>query len=455
MDPSIFKAYDVRGTYPDQMDEGLAYRIGRAFPRVLSKLENTAVDELRVAIGRDMRLSAPSMAERYASGIADEGADVLDIGMAATEMVYWTVGSRQLHGGLVCTASHNPQVYTGAKLVKSGAIALSGDSGIGELREIVAGAEPGPPAAEPGDVRREDVGDAFREAALGYIEPERIRPLKVVLDGGNGMAGPMVGPVLDSFPIEQVRTYWEPKGQFPDHEPNPLLPENRRFIIEKVRETGADLGIAWDGDADRCFFVDDTSEFVDGDFLTALLAELIVRKEPGSMVLYDVRASRAVRDVVERAGGRAEVNRVGHAFFKTRMRETDAAFGGEVSGHYYFRDFYCADSGTIPALLILELLSVRGNKLSELLEPLRSKYFISGEINSEVRDQGAKMREVEKRYSDGEIVRLDGISVDYPDWHFNVRPSNTEPLLRLNLESLISREDMETKRDQVLELIRA
>jgi phosphomannomutase len=455
MDASIFKAYDVRGTYPDQMDEQLAYRIGRAFPRVLSQLQATPVRDLRVAVGRDMRLSAPGMVERYARGIADEGADVLDIGMAATEMVYWTVGARELDGGLVCTASHNPKAYTGAKLVKRGAIALSGDSGIGELRDLVDGGDPGPPAAEAGEIRREDVGDAFRQAALGYIEADRMRPLKVVLDGGNGMAGPMVGPLLDSFPIEQVRTYWEPNGEFPDHEPNPMLPENRQFIIDKVKEAGADLGIAWDGDADRCFFIDDTGEFVDGDFLTALLGESIVRKEPGALVLYDVRASRAVRDVVERAGGRAEVNRVGHAFFKTRMRDTGAAFGGEVSGHYYFRDFYCADSGTIPALLILELLSVEGKTLSELLEPLRSRYFISGEINSEVGDQEAKMEEIVERYSDGELGRLDGISVAYDDWHFNVRPSNTEPLLRLNLESLVSREHMGAKRDEVLALIRA
>jgi phosphomannomutase len=455
MDPSIFKAYDVRGTYPDQMDEELAYRIGRAFPRVLSQLEDSPVGTLRVAVGRDMRLSAPGMADRYAAGIADEGADVLDVGMAATEMVYWTVGARGLDGGLVCTASHNPKAYTGAKLVKRGAIALSGDSGIGELRDLVTAGDPGPAAAKRGDIRREDVGDAFREAALGYIEADRIRPLKVVLDGGNGMAGPMVGPLLDAFPIEQVRIYWEPDGEFPDREPNPLLPENRQFIIDKVRETRADLGIAWDGDADRCFFIDDTGKFVAGDFLTALLGESIARKEPGALVLYDVRASRAVRDVVERAGGRAEVNRVGHAFFKTRMRDTGAAFGGEVSGHYYFRDFYCADSGTIPALLILELLSVEGKKLSELLEPLRSKYFISGEINTEVADQEAKMREIVERYTDGEIGQLDGISVDYRDWHFNVRPSNTEPLLRLNLESLLSREDLERRRDEVLELIRA
>jgi phosphomannomutase len=454
VDETIFKAYDVRGTYPEQMDEELAYRIGRGFARVLSDLQDVPVEELGVALGRDMRLTAPSMSEAYARGIADEGADVLDVGMVGTEVVYWTVGSRELDGGLMCTASHNPKAYTGAKLVKRGAIALSGDSGIGELREIVTSGEPGPPASSPGKIDTEDVGEPFREAALGYIDAGSIKPLKVVLDGGNGMAGPMLGPLLDSFPIEQVPTYWKPDGEFPDHEPNPLLEENRRFIIDKVRETGADLGIAWDGDADRCFFIDDTGEFVAGDFLTALLAESILRKESGATVLYDVRASRAVRDIVSQHGGTAEVNRVGHAFFKTRMRDTGAAFGGEVSGHYYFRDFYCADSGTLPALLMLELLSVEGARLSELLEPLRASYFISGEINSEVDDQEGKMRELASKYSDGEISELDGISVDYEDWHFNVRPSNTEPLLRLNLESVRSEEHMREKRDEVLALIR-
>ena len=454
VDPSIFKAYDVRGLYPDQMDERLAYRIGRGFARVLSDLQDVPVGTLRVGLGRDMRLTAPAMADAYARGISDEGADVIDVGMVGTEMLYWTVGSRRLDGGLMCTASHNPKAYTGAKLVRRGAIALSGDTGIGELRDIVSAGEPGDPVAEPGTIEQEEIGDEFRRSALGYIERERLRPMKVVLDGGNGMAGPMVGPLLDSFPIEQVRTYWEPDGEFPDHEPNPLLPENRQFIIDKVREQGAELGIAWDGDADRCFFIDDTGEFVAGDFLTALLAEALLRKEPGAKILYDVRASRAVPDLVREHGGTAEVNRVGHAFFKTRMRETGAAFGGEVSGHYYFRDFYCADSGTIPALLILELLSVQGRRMSELLQPLSSRYFISGEINSEVEDQDAKMEELAERYKDGEIGRLDGISVDYEDWHFNVRPSNTEPLLRLNLESVVSQEHMEEKRDEVLALIR-
>jgi phosphomannomutase len=455
VDPGIFKAYDVRGKHPQQIDADVAYRIGRAFARVLSDLEGKPAGDLTVGLGRDMRVSAPELAARYARGLVDEGADVLDVGMAATEIVYYTVGSRDLDGGLVCTASHNPKEYTGAKLVRRGAIALSGDSGIAELREIVEQGDPGDPAEPPGEVRDEDVSEEFRAAALRYIDPDAIRPAKVVLDGGNGMAGPMVGPILESFPLERVEIYWEPDGEFPDHEPNPLLEENRRFIVDKVRETGAELGIAWDGDADRCFFIDDTARFVDGDFLTALLAESILRKEPGALILYDVRASRAVRDVVERAGGRAEVNRVGHAFFKTRMRETGAAFGGEVSGHYYFRDFYCADSGTIPALLILELLSKEGKKMSELLAPLRERYSISGEINSEVDDQDAKLGEIKERYSDAELGELDGVSVDYEDWHFNVRPSNTEPLLRLNLESLVSPEHMREKRDEVLDLIRS
>jgi phosphomannomutase len=300
----------------------------------------------------------------------------------------------------------------------------------------------------------------FQRAALGFIDPDAVssagrEPLRVVLDGGNGMAGPMVGPLLERLDLELIETYWTPDGSFPDHEPNPLLPENRELVIAKVRETGADLGIAWDGDADRCFFIDDSGAFVDGDFLTALLAESLLQKHPGEAILYDVRASRAVADTVRRAGGTPYVNRVGHAFFKTRMRAEGSLFGGEVSGHYYFRDFYCADSGTIPALLVLEMLSRRGMRMSQLLAPYHERYFISGEINSEVADQEAKMLEIAERYSDARQDRLDGISIDYDDWHFNVRPSNTEPLLRLCLESLVSAEDMRRRRDEVLALIRS
>jgi phosphomannomutase len=354
----------------------------------------------------------------------------------------------------MCTASHNPGAYTGAKLVKQGAIALSGDSGIGELRDLVLGDSLGE-APGGGSYEEVDIYGAFQEAALSVIDPSNVRRMKVVVDGGNGMAGPMVGPLLERLPIELVPTFWTPDGSFPEHEPNPLLPENRQFIIDKVLETGADLGIAWDGDADRCFFIDDKARFVDGDFLTAILAEHLLVKQPESLILYDVRASRAVADVVRAAGGRAEPNRVGHAFFKTRMRDEGAIFGGEVSGHYYFHDFYNADSGTIPALLILEKLSIEDKRMSELLAPYHAKYFISGEINSEVNDQEAKIREIEERYADARIGHLDGVSVDYPDWHFNVRSSNTEPLLRLCLESLTSREDMEARRDELLAIIRA
>jgi phosphomannomutase len=357
----------------------------------------------------------------------------------------------------MCTASHNPAAYTGAKLVRQGALPLSGEEGIQDIRRLVEEGLGEPSAAEPGSVEEVDVYAAFAERALEFIDPAKVRPLKVVVDGGNGMAGPMVGPLLERLGLDLVTTYWTPDGTFPDHEPNPLLPENRAFVMAKVVEEGADLGIAWDGDADRCFFIDDTGQFVDGDFLTAILAEHLLTKAPSQTVLYDARASRAVADTVLTAGGVPQVNRVGHAFFKTRMKREGSLFGGEVSGHYYFRDFYCADSGTIPALLILEKLSVEGVKLSELLARYRGTYFISGEVNSEVADAGARMAEIEDRYGamDGATVtHVDGVSVDFDLWHFNVRSSNTEPLLRLCLESLISHEDMEARRDELLGVIR-
>jgi phosphomannomutase len=454
LDPGIFKAYDVRGLYEVQIDGDVAEAIGRAFAHVLAQLAGKPVTELRVGLGRDMRLSAPELAARYREGLVREGASVLDAGMVGSEMLYYLVGSRGLDGGLMCTASHNPKAYTGAKLVREGAIALSGDAGIQDIRRTIeAGLDES--TAPRGSVEQVELYEEFQGAALKFIDPSAVKPLKVVVDGGNGMAGPMVGPLLERLGLDLIETYWTPDGEFPDHEPNPLLPENRQFIMDRVRESGADLGIAWDGDADRCFFIDDTGAFVDGDFLTALLAQSLLGKHPSESILYDVRASRAVPDTVRAAGGTPYVNRVGHAFFKTRMHEEGGLFGGEVSGHYYFRDFYCADSGTIPALLMLEQLSRTGQRLSELLRPYHERYFISGEINSEVKDQAAKMQEIASRYSDARQEHLDGISIDYEDWHFNVRPSNTEPLLRLCLESLVSREDMERRRDEVLALIRS
>jgi phosphomannomutase len=454
----IFKAYDIRGIHGEQLDAGGAREIGRAFVRVLADLSGKQPGDLRLGLGRDMRLTAPEMAAAYREGMTAEGATVLDAGQVGTEMLYFLVGSRGLDGGLMCTASHNPKAYTGAKLVKEGAIALSGDEGIDDIRRLVEEGLGDPDPSVRGRVEELDLYEEFQNAAMGFIDPSNVTPMKVVVDGGNGMAGPMVGPILRRLPLELVDTYWLPDGNFPDHEPNPLLEENRRFIVDKLREEQADLGIAWDGDADRCFFIDDTGRFVDGDFLTAILAEHLLAKKPGSAILYDARASRAVRDTVEAAGGTAHINRVGHAFFKTRMRDEGALFGGEVSGHYYFHDFFNADSGTLPALLVLEKLSVEGKKMSELLEPYRSKYFISGEINSEVEDGPAKMRELEEHYGSMEgatVSHVDGVSVDFDDWHFNVRPSNTEPLLRLTLESLVSEEDMERRRDEVLGVIRS
>jgi phosphomannomutase len=451
--PGIFKAYDIRGLYGEEMDETTALAVGRAFARVLGRLRGKQPSELRIGLGRDMRLTAPAMAAELRAGLIAEGATVLDAGMVATEMLYHLVGSRELDGGAMVTASHNPKAYTGVKLIREGALALSGDAGIGDVRrEIEAGLGDAPGG---GSYEEVDVWDSYREHALSFVDPSAVQPMKVVVDGGNGMAGPMVGPILARLGLDLDEMYFEPNGEFPDHEPNPLLPENRAMIMERVRSAGAELGIAWDGDADRCFFIDAEGSFCDGDFICALLARAALAKNPGATILYDPRSSRAVPDLVAAEGGRSDLSRVGHAFFKIRMREEGAVFGGEVSGHYYFRDFWCADSGTIPALLMLELLSRDGRSLGELMEEFRSRYFISGEINSEVADPETKIAAIEARYSDGEIAHLDGISVDYPDWHFNVRPSNTEPLLRLNLESLVSEQDMEAKRDEVLGLIQA
>ncbi|HEY3549550.1 MAG TPA: phosphomannomutase/phosphoglucomutase [Gaiellaceae bacterium] len=447
LDPKVFKAYDVRGIYPDELDETGAEAIGRAYVE--------RFEPRRIAVGRDMRLSSLGMQEAVMRGAAAAGADVLDLGLVGTEMVYFAVGSLELEGGIMVTASHNPKEYTGMKLVRRGALPVGGDSGLLDLRDLIdAGNWSGTGPDHRGEMQDLDIWPAYVERVLSFVDVGAIEPLRVVIDAANGMAGTMLPPVLERLPVETVRCYFEPDGSFPNHEPNPLLPENREFIVRKTLEEGADLGVAFDGDADRCFFVDDTGEFVPGDFVTALFAESVLEKEPGAKIIYDVRASRAVPDTIDRAGGVPLVNRVGHAFIKARMRKDDAAFAGEVSGHYYFRDFSQADSGVVPFLLMLMLISKRGRRLSEILEPLRSSYFITGELNTPVPDVALKLQELKERYADGRVSHLDGISVDFDDWHFNVRPSNTEALLRLNLEAT-SEELMERKRDEVLEVIRS
>jgi phosphomannomutase len=446
LDPTVFKAYDVRGIYPDQLDEEGAHAIGRAYVE--------EYEPRRIAVGRDMRLSAPAMAAAVMSGAAEAGADVLDLGMVGTEMLYFAVGELGLDGGIAVTASHNPKEYTGMKIVRRGALPVGGDSGLPEIRTRAL-ADADPRTRPAGTVERYDIWPAFVDRVLSFVDVDVLKPLRVVVDAANGMAGAMLPPVLDRLPIDTVRCYFDPDGSFPNHEPNPLLPENREFITRKTVNERAELGVAFDGDADRCFFVDDLGEFVPGDFATALLAESVLAKEPGAKIIYDVRASWAVRETIEHAGGIPLVNRVGHAFIKHRMRDEGATFGGEVSGHYYFRDFSQADSGVVPFLLMLELISRKGRKLSEILKPFRQRYFITGELNTPVPDVALKLQELKERFGrEGTLSHLDGVSVDGEDWHMNVRPSNTEPLLRLNLEAR-SPELMERKRDEVLEVIRS
>ena len=446
LDPKVFKAYDVRGIYPHELDEEGAYAIGRAYVEQF--------EPRRIAVGRDMRLSSPAMAAAAIRGAADEGAEVLDLGLVGTEMVYFAVGELGLDGGIAVTASHNPKEYTGMKIVRRGALPVGGESGLLEIRDRIGALGQKPERQTAGHVEEYDVWPGYVERVLSFVDVAAIRPLRVLIDAANGMAGAMLPPVLERLPVDAVRCYFDPDGTFPNHEPNPLLPENREFIVERTKAEAADFGVAFDGDADRCFFVDDAGEFVPGDFVTALLAQSILAKHPGAKIIYDVRASWAVRETIEQAGGTPLINRVGHAFIKHRMREEDAIFGGEVSGHYYFREFSRADSGVVPFLLMLELVSRRNQKLSEILRPFRERYFITGELNTPVPDVALKLQELKERFgSEGRVSHLDGISVDAEDWHFNVRPSNTEPLLRLNLEAR-SEELMERKRDEILDVIR-
>jgi phosphomannomutase len=437
INPDIFKAYDVRGLYPGEINEEVARLIGRGFAAYLK------TD--RVAVSRDMRVSSPGIAAAFTDGVL------------GTDMLYFAVAHDNLGGGAQITASHNPKEYNGVKMVRSGALPLSGDAGIGDIRTMIANNALPPPAPRRGSLASRDIVPEYVEKVMSFIDPATIEPFSVVLDAGSGMAGLVAPKLFARLPCRPTTLCFTIDGTFPNHEANPLIEENRRDITAEVVRQKADIGIAWDGDADRCFFIDGTGEFISGDFVTALLAEAFLLKEPGATIVYDLRASHAVKDVVGRYGGRALENRVGHAFIKRRMREEDAAFGGEVTGHYYFRDFYYADNGFIPALLILELMSKKKQSLRDLLQPFRDRYFISGEINTKLAsmlDVPKKLEAIEARYEDGRIEKVDGVSVEYPEWHFNVRPSNTEPLLRLNLEAK-SPALMAQRRDEVLALIRS
>ena len=443
IDSGIFKAYDIRGIYPQQLDEDVAYRIGRAFV--------TFLGEAKIVTGRDMRLSSPVLSQAFIAGATDQGADVADIGLCSTDMLYYASGALDRPGAMF-TASHNPKEYNGLKVCRRKAGPISADTGILEIRGLVLGGSfPAPP--RKGEVEEMDMLPGYVDHVLGFIDVSALLPLKVVADAGNGMGGLILPSVFEHLPCTLVPHCFELDGSFPHHQPDPINPENIKLLSGWVLEAGGDLGMAFDGDADRVFLVDDRGEAVSGSLTTAMVAKRILETHAGENIIYNCINSWVVPETIREYGGTPVRERVGHSFIKQTMAETGAVFGGEHSGHYYFRDNYRADSGLIAAMFILEIVSLENQPLSAILEPFK-KYHASGEINSRVEDIPAKLEEIARLYAGGKVDRLDGITVEFDDWWFNVRPSNTEPLIRLNLEAR-TRELMEAKRDEVLAVIRS
>jgi phosphomannomutase len=449
MDESIFKAYDIRGRYPDALNEDVARQIGRAYVSFLG------LSGSRVVVGRDMRLSGEPLEDAFVRGVTEAGADVLDIGLVSTDALYFAVGHLEEPGGAMITASHNPKDYNGLKLCREDAIALSGDEGISQIRDLITSGTLPDPNEDAGSVEEGNIIEDYAEHCLSFINAEGLRPLKIVVDAGNGMAGKMLPPIFEKLPFEYVPMYFELDGSFPNHPPNPIEPQNIEDLQERVVAEGADFGAAFDGDADRVFIVTENGATISGDILATLVAKNVLEKESGAAIVYSAVCSKALPELVRREGGRPIRTKAGHSIIKPQMRKHDAAFGGEHSGHFYFRDNYFADSGIIAMLTVAELVGRQENPLSELLVPI-NPYFRSGEINSEVENQDEVLKRVEEHYAERdnpEIDHLDGLTVDYGDWWFNLRPSNTEPLLRLNVEAS-TRETTETKREELLDLIR-
>jgi phosphomannomutase len=449
IDESIFKAYDIRGVYPDSLNEVVARDIGRAFVAYLG------LSGSRVLVARDMRLSGEALKTAFIEGVTQSGADVLDLGLDSTDALYFAVGHLEEPGGAMITASHNPKEYNGFKLCREDAIALSGEHGISQIRDLITSGKLPEPAEYPGSVEESDITEDYARHCLSFINTEGLRRLNIVVDAGNGMAGKMLPPIFENLPFDYAPMYFELDGSFPNHPPNPIEPENMKNLQERVKTEGADFGAAFDGDADRVFVVDEKGETISGDILAALVAKNVLEKEPGATILYSAVCSKALPELIESEGGKAIRTKAGHSIIKPQMREYNAAFGAEHSGHFYFRDNYFADSGIIAMLTVSELVARQDGPISELLAPI-DHYVRSGEINLEVEDQEATLRKVEEHYAqrdDPKIDHLDGLTVDYGDWWFNVRPSNTEPLLRLNVEAS-DRETMERERDELLNLIR-
>ena len=445
VDPEIFHAYDVRGIYGENMTDDVAYRIGRAAAQYLQVPE--------IAVGRDMRLSSPQLAAALIRGITDQGVNAIDLGMTTTDGLYFAVGKFNFPAGVMITASHNPAQYNGMKFCRAQAFPISLESGLSDIRDLAVSGKFAEPASK-GQVIKRDITDDYVKHALSFIDVSRIRPLKVVIDAGNGMAGLIMPKVFQHLPCELVPLYFELDGNFPHHPASPIEPENMVDVQKKVREVGADLGAAFDGDADRMFPVDEHGDLVDGSKVIAAVSNSLLQKFPGSTILYNLIVSKSVPELINKLGGKAIRTRVGHSYIKAEMRQNNAIFGGEHSGHFYFRDNWFADSGLITLLILLELVSVENKPLSEILKPL-DHGFRSGEINSTIADAQGKMHALEEHFGKNakSVDHLDGVTLDFGDWWFNVRPSNTEPLLRLNLEAN-SHELMEQKRDEVLAFIR-
>jgi phosphomannomutase len=419
INPKIFGAYDVRGIYPETLDEDVAYRIGRAFVQYLGVPA--------VAVGRDMRVSSPALAGAVIRGITDQGADAIDLGMTTTDELYFAVGKFGYPAGVMVTASHNPKQYNGLKMCREDAIAISSETGGNAIRDLALAGNP-PEPARKGQVIQRDVADDYVRHVLSFIDVAKVLPLKIAVDAGNGMAGMIVPKVFAHLPCELIPLYFELDGTFPNHPASPIEPENTAVLRALVPEQQCDMGVAFDGDADRMFLVDEQGKLLGGDMVTALVAQSLLRKHPGATILYNLINSRSVPELIERDGGRAVRTRVGHSFIKAQMRQENAIFGGEHSGHFYFRDNWYADSGLIAFLVVLELISESGKTVSELVRAVDHR-FRSGEINSEVTDQQERMRAIETHYAaeGAQVDFLDGITVSFPTWWFNVRPSNTEP----------------------------
>ncbi len=445
---ACFKAYDVRGRIPDELDEDIAYRIGRAYAAYLAPK--------KVAVGHDIRLSSPAMAAALARGLNDGGSDVYDLGLCGTEEVYFATSHFGMDGGIAVTASHNPPDYNGMKFVREGSRPISGDSGLFEIRDL---AEAGDftMAGAVGGVQALEARPAYVQHLLSYVDVSGLRPLKVVVNAGNGGAGIIVDALDPLLPFEFVKVHHEPDGHFPNGVPNPLLPENRAATIAAIRDSGADFGVAWDGDFDRCFLFDEKGGFIEGYYIVGLLAEAMLSLHPGSTIIHDPRLTWNTIELVNENGGTPIQCKTGHAFIKERMRTEDAVYGGEMSAHHYFRDFAYCDSGMVPWLLVSQIISRSGKPLSALVGERMDRYPTSGEINRRVGDIDAVLEQVEERYRPDavKVDYTDGLSMEFADWRFNLRGSNTEPLLRLNVETRADQALMERCRDELLALIEA